>query len=71
MKHLTTAKFWKHFKQLPNQIQSLAHKNFKLLKENPQHPSLHFKQIESYWSVRVGLKYRALGFTSLVLDRLS
>ena len=35
-------------------------KNFELLKQNPNHPSLHFKRIGRFWSVRVGLKYRAL-----------
>jgi hypothetical protein len=35
-------------------------KNFDLLKQDQQHPSLHFKKIVDYWSVRVGLHYRAL-----------
>jgi hypothetical protein len=30
------------------------------LKENPRHPSLQFKKIGRFWSVRVGLRYRAL-----------
>jgi hypothetical protein len=38
----------------------LADKNYALLKENPQHPSLHFKKVGRFWSVRVGLRYRAL-----------
>jgi hypothetical protein len=29
-------------------------------KENPSHPSLHFKKIGKYRSVRVGMHYRAL-----------
>jgi len=28
------------------------------------HPSLHFKRIGDFWSVRVGLAYRALGTAS-------
>jgi hypothetical protein len=32
-----------------------------LLKENPKHPSLHLKRVGKYWSVRIGMKYRALG----------
>jgi hypothetical protein len=32
-----------------------------LLKENPLHPSLHFKKVKLYYSVRVNLQYRALG----------
>jgi hypothetical protein len=32
-----------------------------LLKENPGHPSLHFKQVGDFVSARVGLHHRALG----------
>ena len=41
-------------------IQALADKNFALLKTDPQHPSLHFKSVGRFRSVRVGLHYRAL-----------
>ena len=34
--------------------------NFEPLKKDPFHPSLHFKKVGRFWSVRVGLKYRAL-----------
>jgi hypothetical protein len=27
----------------------------------PSHPSLHFKKVNKYWSVRIGKAYRALG----------
>jgi hypothetical protein len=60
MKHLTVPSFWKDYASLPLNIQALADKNFALLKENPKHPSLHFKKIDKYWSVRVGLNYRSL-----------
>jgi len=46
---------------LPDPVKELARKNFELLKDNPSHPSLHFKQIKNYRSVRIGLRYRALG----------
>lgn len=52
--------FWSLFNQLPTDIQKLARKNYKLLKVNPQHPSLQFKPINKYWSVRVSINYRAL-----------
>ena len=39
----------------------MADKNYALLQDNPQHPSLHFKRIGKLWSVRVGARYRALG----------
>jgi mRNA-degrading endonuclease RelE of RelBE toxin-antitoxin system len=58
--HRTTPQFWNRFYQLPDPIQKLARKNFDLLKENPRHPSLHFKKVGQFWSARVGLAYRAL-----------
>ncbi|WP_449451363.1 ParE family toxin-like protein [Spirosoma profusum] len=42
-------------------MQKLADKNYALLKQNPKHPSLHFKQVNQYWSVRVGEQFRAVG----------
>jgi hypothetical protein len=46
---------------LRGEVRALADKNFALLKSDPRHPSLHFKQIGNLWSVRVGDHYRALG----------
>jgi hypothetical protein len=45
---------------LPQGIQELADAHFVLLKENPFHPSLHFKKTGKYRSVRIGIHYRAL-----------
>lgn len=45
---------------LPDAIRELADKNFALLKEDPAHPSLHFKKIGRFRSARVGRNYRAL-----------
>jgi hypothetical protein len=47
--------------KLPAEIQELARENYELLKVNPYHPSLHFKRVSRFWSVRVGRSYRALG----------
>ncbi len=58
--HRTTPQFWKRFDALPPEVQQLARKNFKLLKQNSGHPSLQFKRLGDYWSARVGLNYRAL-----------
>lgn len=60
MNHFALASFWYHYRQLEPDIQELADKNYELLKENPRHPSLHFKKVGKYWSARVGLKHRAL-----------
>jgi hypothetical protein len=60
MKHFASRAFWEAYNRLPEQIRVLADKNYALLKQNPQHPSLQFKKIGRLWSVRVGLRYRAL-----------
>ena len=58
--HRTTARFWSLLARLPEPVQRLARQNFELLKENPAHPSLHFKKIGKLWSARVGINYRAV-----------
>ena len=60
MKHRASKRFWATYDNLPASVQKLADTNFQLLKRNPQHPSLQFKRVNEYWSVRVGLHYRAL-----------
>jgi hypothetical protein len=60
MPHLASASFWRAYEALPPEIRELADKNFALLKENPLHPSLHFKKVGRFWCVRIGLHYRAL-----------
>ncbi|MBN2895514.1 MAG: hypothetical protein JXK05_06455 [Campylobacterales bacterium] len=60
MNHFTVPSFWQAYDRLPRNIQALVDKNFELLKENPKHPSLHFKKIDKYWSARVGIYYRVL-----------
>lgn len=60
MRHFASPKFWEAYRQLPEQVRVLADKNYALLKENPQHPSLQLKKVGRFWSVRVGLRHRAL-----------
>ena len=60
MKHFASRGFWDAYQKLPEQVRELADKNYALLKQNPQHPSLQLKKIGRFWSVRVGLRYRAL-----------
>ncbi len=64
MSHYTSPAFWKFYQRLPLHIQKLADENFKLLQENPRHPSLHFKKEGLHWSVRVGDHYRAVAVQS-------
>ncbi|MBI3163017.1 MAG: hypothetical protein HYZ23_10920 [Chloroflexi bacterium] len=64
MNHRTLPRFWKHYAELPKEIQGLADKNFHLLKADPYHPSLHLKKVDEgrkLWSARIGSQYRALG----------
>lgn len=60
MKHRTNPKFWRLYDLLPENIQRLADENFKILKRTPYHPSLHFKKVGRFWSVRIGIHYRAV-----------
>lgn len=60
MRHFASPKFWDAYQLLPEQARDLADKNYALLKENPQHPSLQLKKVGRFWSARVGQRYRAL-----------
>ena len=60
MRHFTSPRFWKHYGELPANVRRLAGKNLDLLKRNPQHPTLHFRRIGRFWSVRAGVDHRAL-----------
>jgi hypothetical protein len=60
VKHFASPRFWATYEALPSSIRKLVDANFALLKRDPRHPSLQFKRVRRYWSVRVGLRYRAL-----------
>ena len=60
MRYRATPDFWYHYRQLPSDIQILANRCYELLKQDSRYPSLHFKNVGSFWSVRIGLHYRAL-----------
>ena len=67
MKYFANPSFWDCYQKLPREIQKLADENFKLLKRDSRHPSLHLKhvfvkqgKVNRYWSARVGIKYRTL-----------
>jgi hypothetical protein len=64
VRHSASPSFWECYSKLLPSIQELADKNFQLLKANPEHPSLHLKKVGKYWSVRVGIKYRAVAVES-------
>ncbi len=58
--HRVTSRFWKSFESLPEIVKNKAKEQFELLKQNPYHPSLHFKKVGKFWSVRITESYRAL-----------
>ena len=60
MKHFTIPRFWNAYNNLPLTIKEIADKNFRLLKDNSSHSSLHFKKVGPYRSVRISKNYRAL-----------
>ena len=54
--------FWEAFGKLPQDVQKIAREKFKLWRQDPFHPSLHFKHLRAdVWSVRVNQQCRALG----------
>lgn len=60
MRHFASGRFWERYDELSEEIRALADKSYQLLKSDPRHPSLHFKKLGEFWSVRVGLHHRAL-----------
>lgn len=64
MKSQTLSSFWNNYQLLTGKNRRSARKAYRLWKENPFHPSLHFKCInseENIWSVRINRSYRAIG----------
>ncbi len=53
--------YWAGFARLPRDIQELARQKHALWRQDPFHPSLHFKEISpGIWSARINRQYRAL-----------
>jgi hypothetical protein len=61
LKHRASKRFWKLFSDLPQHLLQQARKQYTLLQQNPQHPSLRFKPVGgAVWSARVNDNYRAV-----------
>ena len=55
--------FWTAFDHLPAAVQRQARKQYQRFSQDPQHPSLHFKELSpGLVSARINLSYRALGY---------
>ncbi|MGF1542701.1 MAG: hypothetical protein ACFCU5_20050 [Pleurocapsa sp.] len=68
MKSTTLPSFWANYKLLTEKTRRSARKAYRLWKENPFHPSLHFKCInseENIWLVRISCSYRAIGILKI------
>ncbi len=64
MKSHANADFWACYGRLSSTTQRHADKAYEFFRQNPAHPSLRFKPLKgggSYYSVRVGDGYRAVG----------
>jgi hypothetical protein len=67
MKSATLPSFWEQYRAMSPAVRARARKAYRLWEENPFHPSLYFKCIDSeedIWSVRVTKSYRAVGVLS-------
>jgi len=60
LNHFATPEFWFHYRRLTPELRELADAKFQLLKSDPRHPSLRLKRTGVFWSVRIGLRHRAL-----------
>jgi Txe/YoeB family toxin of Txe-Axe toxin-antitoxin module len=64
MKSKTLPSFWEKYERLDKSVHERARKIFRLWAENPFHPSLHFKCVnteEKIWSIRITINIRAVG----------
>lgn len=60
MKHFAATGFWKRYGSLPPAVRGTADKCFRIMKQDPRHPSIALKKVGRYYAARVGLHYRAL-----------
>ena len=60
----TTTRFRDAYRRLPDHVQRRARDAYRHFKDNPHHPSLHFKHVHAtrpIYAARVGLGHRAVG----------
>ena len=63
MNSRTTRSFRELFARLPRHVQQQARESYRLFRDNPLHPGLHFKKVYDdppMYSARVGISYRAV-----------
>jgi len=60
----TTRDFWKLFAALPADARQRAYKAYRLFQQDPSHPGLQFKEVDSkhhLWSARITRGWRVMG----------
>ncbi len=63
MKSYLMPQFLTLYRALPEHVRTQARRAYALFQENPQHPSLRFRQVHPsrpIFSARVGMDYRAI-----------
>ena len=60
MIHRASPRYWRCYRELPEDVRRVADECYVLLCADPRHPSLRFKKAGRFWSVRAGLHHRAL-----------
>lgn len=63
MRSETSPEFWKEYSKLDSNLKKAAQKAYAIWHQNPFHPSLRFKCIDSkenIWSARISKGYRTL-----------
>ncbi len=64
MRSFTSRRFRQAYRSLPEAVQRQARRSYQLFLQNPYHPSLNFKKVDTannFYSVRIGLGHRAMG----------
>ncbi len=64
MTSLTRPSFWRLYDELPEDVRAQARSAYAVFSQNPFHAGLQFKKLAGcpgWWSVRIGLHYRAVG----------
>ena len=64
MRSKINAEFRKHYSNLPPDVRRRARRAYAIWRENPRHPSLHFKRVsdtDPIYSARIDANYRVLG----------
>ncbi len=60
----TTRRFRELIAAMPRHVRQQAREAYRLFRENPRHPGLHFKRVHDdpmIYSARVGIGFRAVG----------